>query len=109
MTSDNRTSGREERITVLLDAELKEIVPGFIEEWKQEVNLMRHAQDRDDYETIRKFGHKIKGSGGICGFDAISDMGGDLEGAVKDMNMDVVNNTLDRLADYLEQIELVYE
>ncbi len=107
--SDSRIAGKEERITVLLDADLKDIIPGFLDDWKQDVNSMRQALDGSDYEAIRKVGHSMKGTCGMCGFDAMSDMGGDLEGAAKKLNPDVIRKTLDMLASYLEQVEVVYE
>ena len=48
--SVGRIAGKGERITVLLGAYLKDIIPGFLDDWKQDVNSMRQALDGGDYE-----------------------------------------------------------
>jgi hypothetical protein len=54
-------------------------------------------------------GHNMKGTGGSCGFNDITDMGSKLESAAKDMDPDVIRETLGTLSSYLEQVEVVYE
>jgi len=107
--NDNRISEYEGRVTVFVDSELEDVIPGFIKEWKQDVNTMRRALDRGNYETIRSIGHKMKGTGATCGFDALTDMGRDLEASAKNINTHEIRKLLDMLASYLEQVEIVYQ
>jgi len=98
-----------ERITVHVDAELKELIPGFLEDWKEQTKSMRIALGTGEYKAIRKVGHNMKGIGGGCGFDAITEMGKGLEKGAKDMDPDTVGKILDSLASYLERVVVVYE
>ena len=108
MTFNNGT-GRSERYLVHVDAELEDLLPGFLEDWEEEVGSMREALEKNDYETIRKLGHDMKGIGGSCGLDVITDMGGGLADAAQTMDRAVIRKLLDMLSGYLERVEFVYE
>ncbi len=97
-----------ERITVYVDSDLKEIIPGFILDWRQDIESMREALEKKQYETISKLGHDMKGTGGACGFDVVTDVGMGLESAAKDLNTDAIRRHLDTLSSYLELVDVVY-
>ena len=107
--SYNNETGRSERIIVHVDSELEDLLPGFLEDWKEEVGFMREALEKNDYETIRKLGHDMKGIGGSCGLDVITDMGRGLAEMAKAIDPEVIRNNLDTLSCYLERVEFVYE
>jgi len=98
-----------EKIIVHVDSDLEDLLPGFLEDWKTEIESMREALERNDYETIRKLGHNMKGTGGSCGLEEITDIGRRLEEAAKAMAQEAIRINLDTLSSYLERIELVYE
>ena len=105
----NSETGREERIIVHVDADLKALLPGFLKDWQQEVRAMRQALEKNNYETIRKIGHDMKGIGGSCGLDDITDMGSGLAEDAKAMDQESIRKRLDTLSGYLERVEIVYE
>jgi HPt (histidine-containing phosphotransfer) domain-containing protein len=108
MTIENDIK-QDEKIIVKVDSDLEELIPGFLEDWQKETKYMQEAVEKNDYDTIRKMGHNMKGTGGACGFNDITDMGSKLESAAKDMDPDVIRETLGTLSSYLEQVEVVYE
>ena len=107
--SANSEIKQSEKITVHVDTELKDLIPGFIEDWKKETYHMREALEKGNFKVIRTLGHKMKGTGGGCGFDGVSDLGGDLERAAADRNTWMIRKTLDTLSSYLERVELVFQ
>ncbi len=107
--SDSNETRRTERIIVHVDPELEDLLPGFLEDWKEEVTSIREALERNDYETIRKLGHNMKGIGGSCGLEPITDMGRLLEEAAKAMAQEAIRVHLETLSSYLERVEFVYE
>jgi len=107
--NDNGVNRYEGKITVIVDSEVKSIIPEFIIEWKQDVNTMRHALDRGDYETIRNISHRMKGTGATCGFDALTDMGNDLLVSAGRMDTHAVKKLLATLAFYLEKVTVLYQ
>jgi HPt (histidine-containing phosphotransfer) domain-containing protein len=104
----NETKHEEKKI-VIVDSELKDIIPGFLDDWVKEVRSMHEALEKGDYEFIRSIGHNMKGVGGACGFDAITEMGGNLEEAAKVMDQERIEKTFDKLSSYLKRVEVVYE
>ena len=99
----------EDKKTVVVDSELKDIIPGFLDDWNKEVRSMKEALEKGDYEFIRSIGHNMKGTGGACGFDAITEMGRSLEEAAKVMDQERIWKTYDKLSSYLKRVEVVYE
>jgi len=98
-----------DRIRVVIDAELEELIPGFLENRDQDVRDLRAALAEGDLETVRRLGHGMKGSGGGYGFDPISTLGRALEEAARDQRPDDAARRIEELADYLARLEVVYE
>jgi HPt (histidine-containing phosphotransfer) domain-containing protein len=105
----NSETGRDERIIIHVDADLKTLLPGFLKDWQEEVRTMRDALEKNNYEAIRKIGHDMKGIGGSCGLDEITDMGSSLAESAKAMDQELIHQNLDTLSGYLECVEIVYE
>jgi hypothetical protein len=108
MTYDSET-GRDERIIVHVDADLEALLPGFLKDWQEEVSAMRQALEKNNYEIIRKIGHDMKGIGGSCGLDKITDLGSGLAEGAKVMDRELIRKNLDSLSGYLKRVEFVYE
>ena len=68
-------------ITVHIDPDLEDIVPGFLENRRRDVQTLETALHQNDLKTIHVIGHRMKGDGGGYGFDAISMLGAALEQA----------------------------
>ena len=108
MTQDsNKKQG--DKIVVHVDAELEDLIPGFLENRQEDIRSIREALEKDDYETIRTLGHSMKGSGGGYGFDGITDIGLHIENAAKEKNVEEIRRWLGELLHYLERVEVVYE
>ncbi len=98
-----------EKIIVHVDADLEDLIPGFLENRRQDVKSIIDALEKTDYETIRVLGHSMKGAGGGYGFDTITDIGRHLEGAAKEGNSAEIRKWVNELSVYLERIEVVFE
>jgi len=108
MECDKNDSEWETRITELMNSELKDLISEILENWMQEIQIMRQALDTNNYEVIRNISHKMKGTGGVFGLGRISEMGGILETAATNRNADEIRKTLHMLASYIEQLAVVY-
>ena len=53
--------------------------------------------------------HMMKGSGGGYGFKVLTDVGSSLENAAKAKRIDEIEKWVDKLRDYLERVEVIYE
>jgi len=99
----------DEKTRVTIDAELKELIPRFIQLRHEDIQAIKEALDEGDYETISRLGHTMKGSGISYGFDYISEIGKQMEHAAKSQERDGVNKCLLKLSNYLENIEITFE
>jgi HPt (histidine-containing phosphotransfer) domain-containing protein len=97
-----------QRIVVNVDAELEDLVPGFLENRRSDVGKMRTALSTGEFDAIRVLGHSMKGSGGGYGFNAITDIGRRIEDAAKVRDSDSIVRAIDELSDYLERVDVVY-
>ncbi len=58
--------------------------------------------DSDSLDAIRIFGHNIKGSGGMYGFDEVTNIGLQIENAAKESDLDSIKLSLSELGDFLK-------
>jgi hypothetical protein len=100
--------GNSGTIKVRLDPEIQDLIPGFLENRRKDVSAIRAAVAKNDFATITVLGHTMKGDGGGYGFDVISEIGGVIETAGKQKNASRIMQEVDRLAEFLERVEVVY-
>ncbi len=97
-----------DRISVVIDADLEEIVPGFLENRRKDVGTLQTALQGNDLKTVRLLGHRMKGDGGGYGFDAISEIGDKMERAAIREDRRVITEQIAALNDFLERVDVVY-
>jgi hypothetical protein len=102
------TGGPNDRILIHVDPEIRDLIPGFLENRYNDVLSMRAALQRGDYEAIRVLGHSMKGVGGGYGFDGITDIGAVIEKSAKAQDTQEISRQIEELASYLRRVEVVY-
>ena len=78
-------------------AEMQEM---YIKHTSKELDKIK--LDSDSLEAIRTFGHNIKGSGGMYGFDEVTNIGLQIENAAKESDLDSIKLSLSELGDFLK-------
>jgi HPt (histidine-containing phosphotransfer) domain-containing protein len=68
---------------------------------------MLDALDRVDFETLKYLGHQMRGSGGMYGFQAITDIGAALEQAAESVDTDGSRKWVGELTSYLDRVETI--
>ena len=110
MTQDSQSVlGDGGSFIVYIDSDLWEIVPGFLDNRRDDITTIDGAVGAGDFETIRVLGHDMKGSGGGYGFDGITDIGRSLVQAATDQDQSEIRKLVQELVDYVERVEVVYE
>jgi len=104
----NRLSG-DTRFKAQIDPDIADLVPGFMENRQRDVLKATEALEKKDLAALAMLGHTMKGAGAGYGFDEISVIGGDMETAAKQGDCGTIQLTIDRLAYYLEHVEIQYE
>lgn len=95
-----------ERPVARVDADLIDLVPGYIGNRRNDVRAILEALARGDLERIFIIGHSMKGSGGGYGFHTVSEVGAALERAARAADSDAVKAEVARLEDYLARVEV---
>ncbi|MEK7235976.1 MAG: Hpt domain-containing protein [Nitrospirota bacterium] len=95
-------------LTVHINPDLEEIVPGFLENRRRDVRTLEIALEQNDLKTIHMIGHRMKGDGGGYGFDDISVIGDALEQAAAREDRDAIRQHTAELIDFLARVTVVY-
>ncbi len=98
-------SGAELPARVMVDPLLQDLIPGFLEKRRQDVPKLAQALATGDYETVRKLGHNLKGTGAGYGFQLISEVGGRIEEAAKLQDYATIHKSMNELTQYLSSVE----
>ncbi|GBD37982.1 hypothetical protein HRbin37_00227 [bacterium HR37] len=98
----------ERRFKVYVDSELSEIVPVFLSNRRKDIELISRALESEDFESIKRVGHMMKGSGGGYGFDFITDLGRKIEEAAGKRDEVRVRRYMEELLLFLDTVEVVY-
>jgi DNA-binding response OmpR family regulator len=98
---------RENAILVRPNSRVADLIPGFLKNRRQDVIVMIGALDRGDFETVQRLGHDMKGAGGSWGFQAITDIGGELEEAAESADSEASRRCVGDLSRYLDRVEIV--
>ena len=103
------TQKPNDRITLRIDPDLADLIPGFLEGRRQDVAAIMKALEQNDDEAIRILGHNMKGFGSGYGFDEITDLGKSLEQAAKKGDTEEIKRKVSELSAYLDSLDIVYE
>ena len=96
-------------ITVCVDQGLEEIIPGFLENRRRDVQTLEAALQDSNLGPIQTIGHRMRGDGGGYGFDAISMIGAALEQAAAREDRIAIRRHVAELIDFLARVTVVYQ
>lgn len=101
--------GKEEKIIVHIDADIEAIIPRFFELRAEDIGVINECIEKNDFETIMRLGHSMKGAGGGYGFDYVSEVGQAIEEAAKKADTGDIKAWTLKLENYLKDVEVVYD
>ena len=84
------------------DDEWAEMQEMYINHTSKELKNIKENLDSVAFDSLRTFGHNIKGSGGMYGFDEITTRGAAIESAAMNENLEVIKSHLDALEVFLK-------
>ncbi|MBN1573895.1 MAG: PAS domain S-box protein [Deltaproteobacteria bacterium] len=86
------------------DEELKEIYREYFNKLPEEVDKIKKAMKKGDFDQIRRTAHDLKGTGGAFGQRKISILGGQIEQAAKEEKIEVIEFLLASLSEETDVI-----
>jgi PAS domain S-box-containing protein len=106
-SSPKEESSRMDLIRLRVKSKSANRIPAYLQNCKQNVIVMLDALDRVDFETVTSLGHQMSGSGGMFGFQAITDIGGAIELAAESADTDASRKWVGALSIYLDGVETI--
>lgn len=105
----DKTASSGESFTVTIDPDLEDLVPGYLEKRRKDIERFEQYLNDKDFEELRSMGHKVKGSGGGYGFNGLSLIGADIENAAKASDESALRKHLEQYETYISGVKVVYE
>jgi HPt (histidine-containing phosphotransfer) domain-containing protein len=82
-------------------------IPAYLQNCRQNGIAMSDALDQVDFETVKNLGHQMHGSGGMYGFQAITDIGAAIERAAESVDTEGSRKWVGELTTYLDRVEAI--
>jgi CheY-like chemotaxis protein/HPt (histidine-containing phosphotransfer) domain-containing protein len=101
-----RDAGRLNLVQV--EAGMEDVVPGYLAKRRAEVPLYTAALAREDFDSIKKMAHRMKGTGAGYGFPLLTELGATLEKAALGKDGAQLETCTNQLAVYLQSVQLQY-
>jgi CheY-like chemotaxis protein/HPt (histidine-containing phosphotransfer) domain-containing protein len=99
-------SGPGERVIVRIEAELFDLARAYLANRTKEIEVIKAALQRRDFETIYRIGHNMHGSGRMFGFDELTAIGALLQGAVAAADSAGITRLQKRIGEFVSRVEL---
>ena len=94
-------------VVTIADPEIAPLVPEFLDSRRADIETFRTALADGAFERIRSAAHRMKGTGAGYGFDAISQLGADLEAAADARDVVGIGQLIDELDGYVNSVKVV--
>ncbi len=82
-------------------------IPAYLQNCRQNGIAMLDALNRVDFATVQSLGHQMNGSGGMFGFQAITDIGAAIERAAENVDSEASRRWVGELSSYLDRAQCV--
>ena len=84
------------------DEEWAEMQEMYINHTSKELAKIQEDIDAVEIDSLRTFGHNIKGSGGMYGFGEVTNLGTEIEASAKANDRNKIKSLLDELSSFLK-------
>lgn len=98
-------AGGGDQTVIRIDPRIADLVDKFVASARRDTEQARTALDARDLDHVRRIGHTLQGSASSYGFDAVARLGGLLEHAARNEDIESARLVATRLADYLARVE----
>jgi PAS domain S-box-containing protein len=98
---------RTDAAVARMNDKIADRIPAYLRNCRHNADLMLDALDRVDFETVTFLGHQMSGSGGMFGFQDITDLGAAVEQAARSANSDASRNRVNELFSCLDRIATI--
>jgi HPt (histidine-containing phosphotransfer) domain-containing protein len=83
-----------------------DVLAGFLSRCRGRMAYLRAALERGEFDAVRVFGHRLKGTGGAYGVPKLTEIGNAVERAAVDKNSDELRHLAGEAEAYLSQLRV---
>lgn len=94
---------------IRIPSDMKELVQRYVKEIRREVLSSFDVLEKGDFETMKVFGHRLKGSGEAYGFERLSHFGDSLEQSATECQSESMQKLVEELQMYLNNVRVIYD
>lgn len=98
-----------EKHKLIIDEDLQDLVPGYIESRRSELSNIDDKLKGNDFKYLREMAHDWHGTGASYGIPIISEIGEKLSKAAKAENKAEIQRLGEQLKKYLERVDISYD
>ena len=98
---------QKEAVNTVAKTNITDRIPAYLQNCRQNVIDIGDALDRVDFETVTMLGHNMSGSGGMYGFQAITDFGAALQQAAASSDTVASRKWVGELSIYLDGVATI--
>jgi hypothetical protein len=95
-----------DKIRLNVEPGLKELVPGFLDNRRRDLERLRNALHSGDLAAIRDVGQNIRAFSRVYGFDELTALGEEIRCAADECSTLRIVHLQGQLADYLSRVEI---
>jgi len=95
-------------LTVQVEKDMEALVQRFLARKRGDLDRLRGALATDDFETMRRIGHDLKGSGEAFGFPELSGFGAEIERAATSSNGHALREQLTAVEQFLSHLRVTF-
>jgi len=94
---------------VFIDSDLKEIIPGFLENRKKDINQLDDLIQNEQWKQIESIAHKLAGNAGSYGFDELGEIGSQLESACQNRDVELIKQYCGAYNEFMNNLKVEYK
>jgi hypothetical protein len=94
-----------DKIQLQVEPRLKELVPGFLQQRRRDLERLREALRAGDLAAIRDVGQSIRCFSRVYGLDELTRLGEEIHRAAEECSTLRILHLQGRLAEYLSRVE----
>ncbi len=92
-----------------IDAGLHKLIPSYFHNTREDIKKLKQALEKEDWPTLKRIGHAIKGSSLAYGFKQMGQIGRQIEEAVRHKEARLrIGQLILRLIDYTDHVQIKF-
>ncbi|MBT6326217.1 MAG: Hpt domain-containing protein [Bdellovibrionales bacterium] len=98
----------KENDNILINSDLKEIIPKFLQNRKSDINTINELIISSDFNQIKHIAHKMAGSSGSYGFKKMGELGKEIELAASEQDLSKIKDKLAALNQHFNNLDIKF-